>query len=193
VREAPDMTWATVDSNLKRGGPNLPGGSSLIHFLRDQFGVWSSRGSRRLSYALIIKWADEHYARTGKWPIVMAGKIHRHPQETWAAINEALRHGRRGLPGGTTLSQLLIEQRGASYSPMVANMNVKQILAWADDYHRLYRRWPTAKSGRVPQAKMSWAHIDRRLRLGGQGLPGGNSLSNILATRRKAARETQPA
>jgi hypothetical protein len=185
VREAPDVSWATVNRTLRRGGTNLPGGSSLVKFLREQFGMWSSRGNRRLSHSLILKWADEHFARTGKWPIVLSGRIHKHPQETWAAINEALRHGRRGLPGQSTLTQLLTEQRGVKYNPFVAQLSVRQILAWSDDYFSQNKRWPTAKSGRNSQARMSWALIDRALRQGGQGLPGGSSLSETLAARRR--------
>jgi hypothetical protein len=192
VRDAPDITWATVDRTLRRGGSNLRGGTTLVKFLRDQFGVWSSRGNRRLSHALVLKWADEHFARTGRWPIVLSGKILNHPKETWVAINEALRHGRRGLPGGTTLAQLLTEHRGVKYDPFVANLTVRQIQAWADDYFRQNKRWPTAKSGRNSQARMSWAVIDRALRHGEQGLPGGSSLSEVLASRRRSSVEVKP-
>src|SRR5688572_15325045 len=82
VREAPDVTWATIDRTLRRGGINLPGGSSLIKFLREQLGIWSSRGTRRLTEALILKWADEHYAATGKWPVVMSGPVRSHSKES---------------------------------------------------------------------------------------------------------------
>src|SRR5436190_22672706 len=33
-------------------------------------------------------------------------------QETWCGVNLALRRGGRGLPGGTTLAQLLLDKRG---------------------------------------------------------------------------------
>ena len=66
-------------------------------------------------------------------------------------------------------------------------LTVEQILAWADAYRARTGRWPTATSGPVPEAPGEiWAGIDRELRGGGRGLPGGYSLARLLALLRGA-------
>src|SRR5262245_54965383 len=61
---------------------------------------------------LILSWADRHRGRTGAWPHLTAGPVADAPWETWGALNQALRNGHRGLPGGSSLGRLLAERRG---------------------------------------------------------------------------------
>ena len=56
-----------------------------------------------------LAWADAHRARTGSQPHDRSGPVADAPGETWGNIDRALRHGRRGLPGGTSLSWLLAQ------------------------------------------------------------------------------------
>lgn len=111
VAEAPELTWETINRYLRRGGPRLAGGSSLVKLLREARQVWDWRGTRPLTERLILKWADDHRNRTGRLPVRMAGPVLADPKDTWAAIDEALRHGRRGLSGGSSLYLLLCEHR----------------------------------------------------------------------------------
>jgi hypothetical protein len=60
-----------------------------------------------LTEAQILTWADAHHARTGKWPNLRSGRVADAPDETWSAIDAALRRGHRGLPEGSSLSWLL--------------------------------------------------------------------------------------
>jgi hypothetical protein len=61
----------------------------------------------------ILAWADTHIARTDKWPGQDSGPVYDAPGEKWANVNQALRIGLRGLPGGYSLAKLLREHRGA--------------------------------------------------------------------------------
>ena len=60
-----------------------------------------------------------------------------------------------------------------------ARLTIKQILAWADEHAKRYRRWPQSKSGAVPgkagRTGMTWRKIDDALNFGIRGLPGGSS------------------
>lgn len=114
VRQAPHITWATIDKRLRYGGLNLNGGTTLTRLLREHRGVWDRRGNTRLTVKLILKWADAHYYRTGSWPVTLSGEVVDAPgaNEQWATIDVALRDGRRGLPGHSSLAQLLQEHRG---------------------------------------------------------------------------------
>jgi hypothetical protein len=65
-----------------------------------------------LTIQQILAWADEHHARTGAWPMTYSGAVAAAPEQNWRALDEALRHGCRGLPGGDSLSRLLGRERG---------------------------------------------------------------------------------
>jgi hypothetical protein len=62
----------------------------------------------------ILEWADHYHSRTGQWPNTRSGPILDVPGNTWLAVDMALRHGHRGLPGGSSLGRLLFERRGVT-------------------------------------------------------------------------------
>ena len=62
----------------------------------------------------ILRWADAHRTATGSWPDLRSGPVGGADDETWSAIDAALRRGRRGLPGGSSLARLLAEERGVA-------------------------------------------------------------------------------
>ena len=65
----------------------------------------------------------------------------------WHSVDMALRYGKRGLPGGSSLFQLLARCRGLSRAR--PRFTVAQTLAWADAYRARTGQWPTACSGLV--------------------------------------------
>lgn len=133
----------------------------------------------------ILSWADAHCKRTGFWPNLNSGRISGTLDETWRRVDSALRIGLRGLPGGSSLARLLAEQRGVRNPSCLSRLTIKQILAWADAYHKRTDRWPISESGPIlGTAGETWKAIDHALRLGMRGLPGGSSLSRLLAKRR---------
>jgi hypothetical protein len=67
---------------------------------------------QQLTIQIILEWADEHIERTGNRPTRNSGLIKAAKGEKWAGVDYALRQGARGLPGGSTLAQLLAEHRG---------------------------------------------------------------------------------
>lgn len=71
---------------------------------------------------------------------------------------------------------------------------IRQILAWADAYHRRTGKWPGQTSGPVAESpRENWHRIEHALRRGYRGLPGGSSLAMLLAERRGARnRRTLP-
>jgi hypothetical protein len=145
-----------------------------------------------LTVDLILAWADRHRRRTGRWPRRDSGPVADAPGETWVNVGQALGKGLRGLPGGSSLFRLLAERRGhhrAGGGPLTEG----QILAWAEGHRARTGRWPTATSGPVAGAPgESWGAIAGALRLGGRGLPGGSSLSKLLAPRRGGKRPGRP-
>jgi hypothetical protein len=185
VTEAPSETWKAIDMALKQGLRGLPGGSSLPQLLAEKRGVRNRMDAAPLTIDMILAWADTHHQNKGGWPRVKSGPVHGVSGETWCGIEEALRDGRRGLPGGSTLAKLLAERRGLRNRKGLPRLSVDTILAWADTHHSLRGEWPNQKSGPVQGAGgESWSGINKALHAGLRGLPPGNSLVKLLAEHR---------
>jgi hypothetical protein len=185
VAGASGETWRALDSALRVGLRGLPGGSSLARLLAEQRGVHNLQDLPRLSPGQILAWADAHHRRTGQWPGAVPVPVADALGETWAGLNTALRNGRRGLPGGSSLARLLAEQRGVRNPMELPRLTVRQVRVWARAHRRCTGEWPTRRSGRVAEAPgETWSAIDAALGDGCRGLPAGLSLSRLLATRR---------
>jgi hypothetical protein len=55
---------------------------------------------RQLFIREILAWADAHREATGRWPNRASGSVRATKFECWSQIDNALRNGLRGLPGG---------------------------------------------------------------------------------------------
>jgi len=174
-----EMTWCQVDDALRAGRFGLPGRSSLPILLSERRGVRNHRLLADLQEKDILKWADDHKLRTGKWPRHTSGAIPG-TTETWAAVNAALYLGQRGMWGVSSLSKLLAKH-GRKRNPMdLSKLTELQILAWADAHRKNTGTWPTAKSGPVVGADETWAGICWALLSGRRGLRQ-QSIATLLA------------
>jgi len=106
VAERPEITWATIDRRMRRGELGLPRGTTLSKWLRQSRDVWDG-GKPKLTERLVLRWAQEHYDRFGRWPVTLSGALFNHPEENWAAIDVGMRNRRRGFPYRMSLSQFL--------------------------------------------------------------------------------------
>lgn len=177
-------TWASVAHALLRGRRGLPGGMTLRGFLQEEFGVPNPRNRPRLNVKQILAWADAYHAQTGKWPKRNSGAVADQPGESWSMISNALVIGWRGLPGGSSLAQLLYRQRGARNPKQVPDLTAARILGWARQYVIATGRRPTHLSGRVldngRDSGETWGCIHAALYNGSRGLPGDDSLYQLL-------------
>jgi superfamily II DNA or RNA helicase len=174
-------TWLGVSAALRTGNRGLASGASLARILSAHRGVPNRGDLPPLSVEQILQWADEHMQRNGSWPTVKSGPV---ADTTWLGLAESLRNGLRGLPGGTSLSQLLHERRGVENVSRRPPLTERQLLAWVDAYKQSHGKWPHVKSEKSPGQTVSWAAIDRSLSVGGRGLPGGSSLADLLERQR---------
>ena len=117
VAEAPGETWAYIAGALRYGGRGLPKGLTLSDLLAKHHGA-PPRGDRRppLTVKQIVAWVKSYHRRTGEWPRPVEEPLPEAPRETWRRLNYALRNGRRGLPGGMGLRELIVQYCGASNS-----------------------------------------------------------------------------
>jgi hypothetical protein len=181
--------WKTIDAALRNGNRGLPGGSSLARLLAARRGVRNHKGLPRLTVAKILRWADEYHRRTGTWPQqnTKPRGIPGTNGETWLAVNAALLTGGRGLPGGSSLAQVLKEHRGVRNPGDLPPLSVEQILVWADDFHKRTGKWPKTTNWRevIPDSGgETWGYVMHALDMGLRGFPGGGSLAGLLAEHR---------
>jgi hypothetical protein len=108
--------WHAVDLALRLGRRGLPGGASLAGLLAEHRGVRNPARLPPLTEKQILAWADAHFAAHGRWPTERGPEqvIPGTGGERWSGIEQALRKGHRGLPGGSSLPRLLAKLRDAS-------------------------------------------------------------------------------
>jgi hypothetical protein len=195
VHDEPAESWNSIDQALLLGIRGLPGRDTLARLLMRERGHRHLRLLPQLNEDTIVSWIQAHRERTGEWPGRESGPIDEAPGEVWGNIDQALRRGGRGLPGGDSLARLLTRRLGVSAGARTrrrttrgtAELTVELILAWADAYRLARGKWPlpTSPPAGLPKGE-SWLDIDRALRQGSRGLPGGSSLVRLLVEHRHA-------
>ncbi len=140
-----------------------------------------------LTIPQILTWVDAFHARYRRYPRQTDGRVRGFDADlTWSAVSQALKKGSRGLPGGTTLAELLRVMRGVRNPKNLPRLTAGQILAWVDEHRRRTGNWPTHESGEIPQSGgETWQRVETALREGIRGLRGGSSLAEFLKTRRR--------
>ena len=185
VVDAPGETWSAIDATLNRKGRGWNRRTSLSRLLRKHRGMRRPTPRPRWKIDDVLDWADTHRASTGRWPSAESGTIAGTDGRTWRAVDHALREGYYGLKGGSSLALLLAARRGKRDTTRLPPLRIRDILAWADDFHSRHGRWPTNKSGAIDMAPAErWSGVDKCLLFGRRGLPGGSSLAQLLASRR---------
>jgi hypothetical protein len=182
----PGEDWEHIDRALRYGRRGLQGGTSLARLLAQCRGVRNRCCLPPLTEEQIVAWAQAHRERTGRWPAHRREAVEEAPGEVWCQIDAALRRGSRGLPGGSSLHDLLCRRVGLRRRRDVPRLTVEQVLAWADLHRARTGRWPHAMSGPVADAPgESWRAVNLALWQGHRGLPGGITLSGLLDAYRR--------
>jgi hypothetical protein len=187
VTGARTETWRNINAALHAGRRGLEKGQSLHKLIETIRGPGRKFVRPRLTKAQILQWADAHRRKTGQWPKWNDGRVSSSCDETWEAVDGALRHGVRGLEGGSSLPRFLAQCRQVPMQRQNrTRLTIKQILTWADEHRRRTRKWPSGKHAiAIPGvAYENWKKIDAALSSGGRGLPGGSSLAKLLTRHR---------
>lgn len=189
IANSPGDTWATVQNALFLGSRGMRNGNTLAQVLAKHRGVRNHMGLAALRIPQILKWADAHHRRTGRWPKLTNGRIPECRGQTWLGIDSALYEGLRGLRGGTSLPRLLAKHRGVRNVHDLPRLAIKQILEWADRYYKREKSWPNRNSGPILRSGgESWGSINAALLRGRRGRPAGGSLAKFLNKHRRPER-----
>jgi len=182
IFDTPGETWGAVHAALVGGYRGLPAGLTLARLTGARRSVPRDSARPQLTLSRVLALADAHRRRTGDWPRARSVPDPKAPGETWRTIDQALRTGQRGLPGGSSLARLLVEQRGVRSRKYAPPLQRREILTWARAHHRRTGAWPTAQSGPISDAPgETWRAVDEALRSGHRGLRGRPSLACLLA------------
>lgn len=181
--------WSGVDSALQKGLRGLRGGSSLARLLAARRGVRNKKGLPYFTIPRIVQWADAYHATHGEWPQpkTKPSGIPGTNGETWLAVDSALRVGLRGLPGGSSLPQVLAEHRGVRNHANLPPLSVGQVLIWADSFHERTGEWPKQKHWPevIPDSGgETWGNVIQAVARGLRGFPGDETLFDLLAQHR---------
>jgi hypothetical protein len=148
-------SWTSINHMIRRNGCGIEGVHTLTQLLARMRGKRNLSQLEPLSMAKIHCWADLFYSSTGRWPMQHDGPVTPRAHETWDTVDSALRVGRRGVRGGSSLARLLKARRGVVYRPPPPRrpLTVREILRWAEAHHRRTGKWPIRFSGRVVGAR----------------------------------------
>ena len=181
IPEAPGKTWSRVNDFLNRSAEGSLPHSSLARLMQSARGAKLYHAPRTLTEAEILAWADLFYARNGRYPFACDGRMDAEIPESWSAINIALHKGRRGLPGGSSLADLLQSSRTVVRNHTRKKVTLEQIDAWAYAHHLRTGAWPNVRSGAIADAPgETWEKIDGFLRRGAGGALEKSSLTQYL-------------
>jgi len=191
VWEVASEKWRNIDTALRLGLRGLHRGQSIAKLLDKHRGKRNRKQLPHFTLRQILTWADAHRQRTRQWPTSRSGPIAASRGETWWAVDMALRHGQRGLPGGSSLARLLAAKRRVPNRGGRPRLTVRQILGWADDCYRRTGNWPTETNGPIGQANgETWSGVVQALRRGRRGLPR-TSLFRLLVQHRRVGRHVR--
>lgn len=138
-------------------------------------------GVPALTVGQVLTWARAYLAQHGRYPSADSGPVAGVPGQTWQDLDRALRRGSPGLPGGSSLPQLLNELLGKRERSCSTELSLAQILHWADRHHQQTGAWPQRSSGPVIDAPgETWHSVDAALCVGGRGLGVKTTLARLL-------------
>lgn len=134
---------------------------------------------------LVLDWARKFNEKYGRKPRKKDGIVEFAKGEyqgiTWNAINTASIRGHRGLPKGLSLADLMKMEFGIKNPKNTPTLTEAEIKELIKRFIELHGRKPQATDGQVESIEdITWENIDRRLRDGQCGLPGGSSLSMFI-------------
>jgi hypothetical protein len=139
-------------------------------------------GNGTLSVETVLAWADHHRRRTGRWPDAASGPVEGYAPLTWRVIDNALRHGRRGLWPGWSLGRLLDRHRGKRNRAAVPTLDEATILSWADAHFTRTGSYPDSRSGPITVAPgETWRNVNGALHKGSAACPAATRWSSCCA------------
>ena len=105
--------------------------------------------------------------------------------EEEARLNENNLRTKRGNPWTARRVESFCHRRGIRLIDLRTSYSLREVLAWADAFHKRAGHWPKVNSGPIEEVPgKTWWDLNDALRRGHWGLPAGRSLAVILQDER---------
>ena len=186
VLSEPTERWDRIQWALQEGSRGLSGGMTIARLLAERRNIRNPKSEvPPLNVSQIARWAKQYHKRNGRWPTRTSGVIQGTNGESWSAVDNALKTGNRGFPGGSSLAKLLRDRFGVRNVRDLPELSERQILAWADAHFERLGRWPGSSSGIIEGAfGETWASVSSAPKRGTRGLSGGKTITQLLTEKR---------
>lgn len=131
----------------------------------------------------ILKWIDIFFEKYKKFPNPKTkNKIEEMKENTWAALDNALWRGNRGLKklnGG--LTKLISLNRDYEHNFNKSKLSINLITKWLLFEFSEKKKWPIVTKDNVLMSPgEKWRNVDVCMRIGARGLKKGNSVNKLL-------------
>lgn len=172
-------TWPGLNQTLLF----LPGSSSLSE-LQAERGLLDNWTEDKIKH-----WCVLFYEKEGRYPSVNDKVIWEKNRAgewmerggTWHVVHEALKFGRHGLPGGSSLAQFKSEHG------LQDEWTEAKVLRLIHLFHEKTGKWPSIHDETVwdrndkgwVKTRMKWDAVNYALKVGRGELPGGSSLAEF--------------
>lgn len=156
-------TWARVAAAMSARVRGLPNDSpSLSAFIkRERPGFFPS-------YAMVAEALRNYFTAHGRPPTTSTPFTAYPGWKTWASADNALRQ-RTLTPGAGSAGSL--RQLIREVLPQWRQLDLAQILTWADMYFKRHEKPPRLNSGEISGTDDTWRTVDSALRMGTRGMP----------------------
>lgn len=183
------ITWTIINTALEVGTRGLPGGSSLAKLIDNKMGIANPMNLPSLNEELIINWVTQFINTHKEKPLRSSGVIEfasaDHKGITWLAVDSALKRGRRGISGKSSLASLIAKTFSFKNHMNLSPLTEEMIVGWVTQYIDIRGEKPTQNSGILDFVSeaykgITWLAINTALDKGGRELLGGSSLAKLI-------------
>jgi superfamily II DNA or RNA helicase len=134
----------------------------------------------------VARWGCAYFQHNNRYPNRRSGVVSEYPTLTWRLLDDWMRIGRNGFTAGGSLIDFFNLTRPA-------DLDVKEIKKWIRNYIAIHKVVPGANDDPVPEySSMTWRNLNKCLRMGRRGLPGGMTLQSLAGNKREMIRRERP-
>lgn len=160
------MSWTAISERLRNNGSSL---AMIVAKLAN-----TTYKHEEFTMRQFEEMITEEHERSGNWPTDNSKGYAPGTTLSWCAVGVRLRKL------GTTLS--CVVDRLSGRTPLRQKLSEQLIEKWVIDWMRHTGMEPGPKTeGTIPGTSLSWANINDNLKYGKRGLPGGDSLTKMVA------------
>jgi hypothetical protein len=171
------MSWMVLAKRLRAG--LLGGGVTLVGLIeevRTHRGELAPGKKPKLTLAMVHEAIRAFYREHGRRPTTLKDERPCRLGLAWRTLNNAIKLGQRGLPGGTTLLEECEVALGPAAFGVKPTLTIEAVHEAIRAFYREHGERPMTKTQLPCGLGIAWSTLQNCLAHGERGLPGGSSL-----------------